>query len=381
MSDSDIYQILYRSFDCLVQQIVMPAIRGRSQRKLRSFQRPGCNSGNLADFGTTQTEGWRALAERYWCILEEQLYPAVISSRLSQQRGMYINSSRALKANLRSLRQCPKGLVVCAVVKNEAAYIQEWLTFHLHSGVEHFYLYFNEDEEDTLAVVQPFVDAGIVTTENIEGEGVQGLVYNKCLGNVKVNRPSAKWISFQDVDEYLFRVNQECMMELLESLHDHAALAVNWRLYSYSNHVLQLPRELLLMETNVHTLGVDRHVKSVVHVDHTLSCNHPHFCLYESGQHAKDEVGRPVEGPFNDDIPSPQQLRMHHYHKRTLQDFLMKRFRGRADLQVTEFDLSALANQVRQDFMNSHVDEDVESIKFMFDPVRALLGLPMTKDK
>lgn len=94
MSDSDIYQILYRSFDCLVQQIVMPAIRGRSQRKLRSFQRPGCNSGNLADFGTTQTEGWRALAERYWCILEEQLYPAVISSRLSQQRGMYINSSR-----------------------------------------------------------------------------------------------------------------------------------------------------------------------------------------------------------------------------------------------------------------------------------------------
>jgi hypothetical protein len=44
------------------------------------------------------------------------------------------------------------------VVKNEAAYIQEWLAFHLHSGVQHFHLYLNEDEEDTRAALEPFID-------------------------------------------------------------------------------------------------------------------------------------------------------------------------------------------------------------------------------
>jgi len=47
------------------------------------------------------------------------------------------------------------------VVKNEAAYIQEWLAFHIHGGVQHFYLYLNDDAEDTAAALQPFVDVRV----------------------------------------------------------------------------------------------------------------------------------------------------------------------------------------------------------------------------
>lgn len=281
---------------------------------------------------------------------------------------------------MRSLRQCPKGLVICAVVKNEAAYIQEWLAFHLHSGVEHFYLYFNEDEEDTLRVVQPFVDAGLVTVKHVEGGGLQAALYGQCLARVKAERPTAEWIAFHDVDEYLFRTDQGCMMELLATMNDRAALAVNWHMYSHSNHVLQLPRDQLLMESNVHTRfeedppGLDVHVKSVVRVKHTVDCGQPHFCVYEPGWHAKDELGRIVEGPFNDPPTSPQQIRMHHYNKRTLQDFLMKRLRGRADIDNVDFSLSSIAEDVKQAIMTApHID--VEAIKAAYSPVRALLGL------
>ena len=144
--------------------------------------------------------------------------------------------------------------------------------------------------------------------------------------------------------------------------------------------MLQLQRDQLLMEANVHTRfeddppGIDVHIKSVVRVRHTIDCNHPHFCVYEPGWHAKDELGRIVEGPFNDPLPSPQQIRVHHYHKRTLQDFLMKRLRGRADILETNFTLAPVAEAMTEAAMSENVD--VEAIKPMFSPVRALLGLP-----
>ena len=68
-------------------------------------------------------------------------------------------NDRELLIRLSAERRCPAGLGVCAVVKNEAAYIQEWLAFHLHSGVQHFYLYLNSgDEGDMLTALKPFVD-------------------------------------------------------------------------------------------------------------------------------------------------------------------------------------------------------------------------------
>ncbi len=93
-SDSEVFQTLDRAFDCLIQHLVMPAIAGRDRRKLRNRKIAGCNSGKLVAFGTTQAEGWRAMAERRLCILEEQLYSIATSCRLSLQRGMYIKSAR-----------------------------------------------------------------------------------------------------------------------------------------------------------------------------------------------------------------------------------------------------------------------------------------------
>ncbi len=425
LNESDFYEMLSRGFGCLLTQVLgrTTPSQGRTttRRRLRNSDRTGCSSSSVpAEHAGTQVGEWQALARRRLCVLEQQLYPLVTSCRLNQQRGMYVKSSRyvvvvvvagyacadrdehgdaeegwvllsfshtphtpprELEANMRSLRQCPKGLVVCAVVKNEAAYIQEWLAFHMHSGVEHFYLYFNEDEEDTMRVVQPFVEAGKVTVELADGDGLQRLLYGKCLGRVKAERPTAEWVSFHDVDEYLFRSDHGCMMETLAALDDRAALAVNWRTYSHSNHVLQLPHNQLLMEANVHTRfeddppGQDVHIKSVVRMNHTIDCNFPHYCVYEPGWPAKDELGRLVVGPFNDPPPSHQHIRLHHYHKRTLYDYLMKRLRGRASINVpTVFSFQNVEDDLYA--AGKLAFDDADAIKPATGPVRALLGLP-----
>jgi len=181
------------------------------------------------------------------------------------------------------------------VVKNGEACIQEWLAFHIHSGVQHFYLHLNIDDEGTAAALDPFwpfrpryVQAGFVTAEVIQGEGIQGKAYDFCLQKVKQGQ-LAEWVAFFDVDEYLLGGNHSCSIDYLQHLDDRASSTVNWRTFSHSNNVLQVPPDRLLIEANMHTradsseIGMDHHIKSIVNVNRTVSCTHPHFCLYEEG--------------------------------------------------------------------------------------------------
>src|SRR5690348_6409443 len=54
-------------------------------------------------------------------------------------------------------------LSACAIFRNEAPYLAEWLVFHLGVGVEHFYLYENNSTDDFESVLAPFFERGEVT--------------------------------------------------------------------------------------------------------------------------------------------------------------------------------------------------------------------------
>ncbi len=54
-------------------------------------------------------------------------------------------------------------LSVCAIYKNEARYLAEWIEFHLLAGVEHFFLYDNNSTDDHRDVLAPYVRAGLVS--------------------------------------------------------------------------------------------------------------------------------------------------------------------------------------------------------------------------
>jgi hypothetical protein len=223
----------------------------------------------------------------------------------------------------------------------------------------------------------PYGQAGFVTAEPIEGEGIQGEAYDRCLRRIK-EQQLAEWISFQDVDEYLFLGDHGCLMNYLQYMDDRAALTVNWRTYSHSNQILPVSPDRLLIEMNVHTradtdpIGMDQHIKSIVHVNRTASCRHPHFCKYRGSWSAKDEWGRAVDGPFNQHYPATRYVHMNHYLSRSVADFLMKRFRGRADAVDVKVDFDDLAVDFGLTVRMATVRGDIEPA---VGPVRRILGL------
>src|SRR5919201_1450975 len=53
-------------------------------------------------------------------------------------------------------------LSLCALYKDHADYLREWIEFHRLVGVERFFLYDNESSDDHEAVLAPYVERGIV---------------------------------------------------------------------------------------------------------------------------------------------------------------------------------------------------------------------------
>lgn len=219
--------------------------------------------------------------------------------------------------------------------------------------------------------------AGFVTVETIDGGGIQGEAYDRCLRRVKEGR-LAEWVAFFDVDEYLFLGDHGCLMNYLQHLDDRAALTVNWRTYSHSNNILPVPPDRLLIESNVYTraddaeIGMDQHIKSIVHVNRTVSCRHAHYCEYRKMWSAKDEWGHAIDGPFNPYFPPNRYVHMHHYHTRSYADFLMKRMRGRADVKNAKLDFDDVTLFLGT---GSKMGLKRKDIQPAVGPVRRILGL------
>ena len=90
-------------------------------------------------------------------------------------------------------------LAIVAVMKNEAPYVK--VDYHLLAGVDHFYIYDNDSEDNLKDVLQPYIDKEIVTYEQCPGKAAQLYVYNKAIQQYKFD---CQYIAFIDADEFIF---------------------------------------------------------------------------------------------------------------------------------------------------------------------------------
>lgn len=124
-----------------------------------------------------------------------------------------------------------KKIVVCAIVRNEANYIIEWICHHLHLGVDHFVIYDNESNDDTNYILTELESAGIVTHVHWRSRHLpnpQVSAYKDCLSRYM---DRVGWVGFLDIDEFFNPISASSIPKILE-LHQGAdAVAFNWRLF------------------------------------------------------------------------------------------------------------------------------------------------------
>ena len=76
-------------------------------------------------------------------------------------------------------------LAISAIMKNEGAYLDEWIKYHICAGVEKFYLYDNESSDNTHEILEPYIKSGIVELKYFPGKTKQLAAYRDAIKNHK----------------------------------------------------------------------------------------------------------------------------------------------------------------------------------------------------
>ncbi|MDR1826333.1 MAG: glycosyltransferase family 92 protein [Rickettsiales bacterium] len=145
----------------------------------------------------------------------------------------FLRAALRIRAGLENRpEKFPFFLSAVCIIKNEARHIKEWLDFHIKIGVEKFYIYDNDSDDDIKTVLSPYVKSGVVDLTPFPGKGRQVLAYADCVDR---HRADTKWLAIIDADEFIAPRSGDGVRKVLESLPDDAAqLCMLWRNFGTS---------------------------------------------------------------------------------------------------------------------------------------------------
>ncbi len=218
-------------------------------------------------------------------------------------------------------------LAVCAIAKNEGPYFNEWIEWHKAHGVEKFYIYDNESEDNTSEILQPYIDSGLVEYHFIVGKKKQTLAYTDSLQRYRYD---SRWIAFIDLDEFINPVKNTTIPEFLKDFEKFSAVEINWLCYGSGGAKTQIPGTVMerFRKHSHPDCELNRHVKSIVNPRMTLSFISSHHSTVLFGS-AVDTNMNKVTRYFTKREPLHDKIRINHYAVKSFEEFLKKKSRGR----------------------------------------------------
>ncbi len=210
-------------------------------------------------------------------------------------------------------------LSICAIYRNEADYIEEWLEFHRLVGVERFFLYNNQSTDNHLEVLAPYIEDGIVVWQDWPMFPGQLEAYQHC---VEHHRDASRWIAFIDLDEFLFSPTGRPLPDVLRDFEEYRGVVVNCIFFGTSGHQTPPPGLVVENYTRRAPLDAPRHriVKSIVDPARTVAIGTvPHFFHYGDRVKAVDENFQDARGEKTEQV-SVELLRINHYFTRSKQE-------------------------------------------------------------
>lgn len=260
-------------------------------------------------------------------------------------------------------------LAAMLIVKNAAQYMDEWICYHKLVGVEHFYIYDNESNDNLREVLKPYINAGLVTYTFWPGVKQQTQTYNDALCKY---RGEARWIAFIDDDEFIVPMEKKTIPEMLKTIVSEcdngnvAGVAVAWVTYGTSGHKVQTDGLCIERFKMREDCKKDFVYKAIVRTSRAYAVE-PHLPELSDGMIIVDEVGGKVthhiQGTHRD------RIRINHYHMKSVEEFARKKARGDAyfgaygkvDMKyIEDTDKTCV---IKDDIMDKYVEPVMAEIK------------------
>lgn len=147
-------------------------------------------------------------------------------------------------------------LSICAIFRNEALYLKEWIEYHKLVGVEHFSLYNNESDDAYLQVLRPYIQQGEVTLIDWPDRHVDKWQNNKFAWVYSTQvaayehafkHAKSKWVAAIDIDEFIVPMKAPRITQILDKYEKHPGIEISWRIYGTSD-LEEIPSDKLMIE-------------------------------------------------------------------------------------------------------------------------------------
>jgi hypothetical protein len=228
-------------------------------------------------------------------------------------------------------------VALCAIAKNEARYIAEWLCYHRLIGCDQVFLYDNESDDETLEVVAPFVASGFLSVIPWPSGGRRN-PQREAYEHFHLNFSAlSDWTMFIDLDEYINLKSHDTVGAFLADYADAPAVVLNWQMFGSSGAQTYSPG--LLIERFVRASGPEftpnEQVKTFVRPAcmESIDIHNPKL---REGFHPVSTsrmAARPFPNACNDRIEH-EVAQINHYFVKSRQEWLIKRDRGKADIPI-----------------------------------------------
>ena len=253
-----------------------------------------------------------------------------------------------------------KPTAICAIFKDEAPFLLEWIAYHRAVGFDHFVLYDNDSTDRGADIIRASPLAPYVTLVHWPARPGQLSAYQHF---IDIFAPDYEWAAFIDIDEFILPLDAAGIAPTLQRLAHASAILVHWRVFGPSGW--DTPPPGLVIDAYDHRspddMPVNTHIKSIVKCADLRGVTENSHEFRVTGT-ACNTRGEAVPYIAQHSPPCHDHVVINHYFTRSRADWMRKIQRGsamanldRLKYQVELFEHLADACRIKDDAIKRFV--------------------------
>lgn len=231
-------------------------------------------------------------------------------------------------------------VAICAIVRDEAPYVLEWVAHHRALGFDHFFVFDNESRDGTSELLDRLSSLGFLTRIPFPDDAASAPQPRAYARMLEMWPASVDFVAFIDADEFIYPARTGFDLKgwigALAEDPGLGAIGLNWCTYGSAGEIAFRPRAVLerFQRRGARLHEVNPHVKTLLRRGAGLAIINPHAFALEAGCRYVHADGRDLHwhettgaGVAQDVVWEP--VRLNHYPVKSRQEFFHRK-RGKA---------------------------------------------------
>ncbi|WP_037354216.1 glycosyltransferase family 92 protein [Selenomonas sp. FC4001] len=137
---------------------------------------------------------------------------------------------------------------LCSIFKDEGKYLKEWVEFHRLIGIDHFYMYDNNSTDNSVEVLKPYINMGIISLKKWKKNHAQLEAYKN---GSEIAKNETEWLGFIDIDEFVILNRQNNIYDILKNFKKRPSVLLYWHLFGTSGLMNRDEKRLVIEDFTI----------------------------------------------------------------------------------------------------------------------------------